>query len=163
MKLSRSVNPCNPGFRSSCALCCGSHNFSHISDPVAGPDNPAPGNGLLPLFEDAMHCPHIICIDPESKRIGCSIYSDRRLCLPSIEQFFDKTCATFFCRAWEVLSDDEVLFAARLMGDWYFYSLLIQDIPALQAMFRSYGDPDVMPAEKVLEIKHGLGHLIHSG
>lgn len=159
------VNICQPGHNASCALCCGSHNFNAGPDEITrflmsrgrGEKRPA-GDGMC-LFEDATRCPHIGIINGDARTIGCLIYLRTANGDPA-ESFFKYTCKNFSCRARETLSREEILFAARLMRDWYYYSLLINEITLLQGLFRKYGLPERIPREELVLLKRGLAGLL---
>lgn len=110
-----------------------------------------------------MRCPYLVSSGAGSVggRIGCSIYDDRSGCSESVRSFFERTCAGFFCRAWDELSDNEVLFAAKAAGDWYYYSLLIQDIPFLRELYRRSGGGPV-PPEDMRSVRERLDLLMLS-
>lgn len=108
----------------------------------------------LPLrYSDAMSCPHVAILDAQEGRIGCRIYESSHEEDASLRQFFDATCRTFYCRAWDSLSDQEVLFAASLTGDWYYYSLLIQEIVTLRKLYRRYETAKSMPSMELEKLK----------
>lgn len=158
----RGVNPCRPGYGASCALCCGSHNYNLGSEEIEalfirryaeGPRPPykhpySVSSGKL--YADAMQCPHV-GLSPDDE-ICCIIYSepDKK---GEVLSFFNGTCRNFFCPAWDILTDREITFAARLMRDWYFYSLLINDIESLQELCSSYSSPEDIPEDAVEELK----------
>ena len=77
-----------------------------------------------------------------------------------VERFFRGTCKNFYCKAWDDLTDEEVLFAARLMGDWYYYGLFINDIAAVQEMFALYGEPENVPPEEIESLKLILEQML---
>jgi hypothetical protein len=163
------ISICQPG-RASCALCCGSHNYmARIGDieslftrrasicggafqgndmaiSACGPDVPK-------VIDDAIQCCFVGYIDAERKKIGCLLYAgegrpDRRF-----ENLKSGLCEHFSCLAREVLDEDEIGFAAELMGDWFYYGLLINDINLLRETKRNYKSPGDVPAEKLSAIK----------
>ncbi|HOP62659.1 MAG TPA: hypothetical protein PK358_16000 [Spirochaetota bacterium] len=105
------------------------------------------------LYREAMQCPHVGII--EGSEICCLIYDD-----PGKEgdllSFFNGTCRNFCCPAWDVLTDREIIFAARLMGDWYYYSLLINDVETLQNLCADYGSPGDVTEEELESLKEEL-------
>ncbi len=161
---SRKINRCRPGLGASCALCCGSHNYRlsieelehlYIARGEKGPEIPLRHPESLSeekIFPDAMQCPHVAVTEGEFTEIGCLIYRDTELS-GETGSFFKGTCSNFYCTAWDTLSDEEVLFAAGLMKDWYYYSLLINDIETLQELCADYRDPEDVPLERLEELK----------
>ncbi len=157
------VNICQPGYGASCALCCGSHNF------ITSPGNAAAvyrrrasaGGGpiLEPLQADAIQCAHVGFIEKTCETIGCLIYRN-----PPEEntnnRFFTYTCKNFSCAAREMLTDEQIVFAARLMGDWYYYSLLITDIPLLQSYSRDFGDAGRVSPQELARLKERLREML---
>jgi len=164
---SEKINICRPGFDASCALCCGSHNYTLPREELEhlfivrgerGPDIPLKhpeSSSEEKIFSDAMQCPHVAVTGGNCSEIGCLIYRDSEG-RGDAESFFRGTCSNFYCAAWDTLSDEEVLFAAGLMGDWYYYSLLINDIETLQELCADYRDPEDVPAGRLEELKNIL-------
>lgn len=159
------TNICQPGYNASCALCCGSHNFT--ADPVGiariltergrGEERQMDSGGRL--FEDGARCPHVGVIDEKMQVIGCLVYRSAAKGGP-LESFFEYTCRNFSCRARETLSEEEILFAARLMGDWYYYSLLINEITLLQGLFRKHRTPELVAPDELADLKRTLAGLL---
>ena len=155
----RALNRCQPGYGASCALCCGSHNYAMPPDRI---DELFRDRGREPcrapaahpyeavsekLFEDDMQCRHVGIRSSDPGQVCCLAYDDRDRD-GELESFFNGTCKNFYCPAWDHLEDREVLFAARLMGDWYYYSLFINDIETLKSFCARFEDPeDVTPGE----------------
>jgi hypothetical protein len=176
MYFPRTINICAPGNGASCALCCGSHNRVHpFEDRTAGKEcltargqvrhGPCPPAEFGPLslrYGDAMSCPYVAILDGPGERIGCRIYESAREEGPQALKFFTDTCKTFFCRAWDSLSDEEVHFAAALTADWYYYSLLIHEIVALRDLCRRHGTPESVPATELEDLKHYLEVRLNS-
>lgn len=77
-----------------------------------------------------------------------------------LESFFLGTCKNFYCGAWDNLTDMQVLFAAKLMGDWYYYSLFIHDIEAVQNLCALYSRPEDVPHEELLSLKQDLEEMM---
>jgi hypothetical protein len=161
------INRCQPGHGASCALCCGSHNYSIPPEdieelflvrgcdsperPIRHPEEARAGK----LFRDAMQCPHVGMQSPDPGLVCCLEYSniDRG---EEFESYFTGTCKNFYCQAWHDLTDRQVLFAARLMGDWYYYSLFINDIEAVHDFHAAYGEPDNVPPDELRSLKMEL-------
>ena len=45
---------------------------------------------------------------------------------------------------------------ARLMKDWFYYSLLINDIESVQNLCASYDSPEDVPEEELDELKQDI-------
>ncbi len=162
---SREINPCRPGYGASCSLCCGSHNYRMSYEEVsslfsergvAGAQRPYMHPFSVTkekLYRDAMQCPHV-ALDFDDE-IYCLMYNERDK-KGEILTFFNGTCSNFYCPAWDDLTDRQVVFAARLMHDWYYYSLLINDIEAVQNLCAEYDSPGDVPHEAVEELKAEL-------
>jgi len=161
---SEKINICRPGMGASCALCCGSHNYTvsreelehlFVARGEQGPEIPLKHpeySSEEKIFPDAMQCLHVGIITENCSEVGCLIYRDSEG-RGDAESFFRGTCSNFYCAAWDTLSDEEVLFAARLMRDWYYYSLLINDIETLQELCADYRDPEDVSLERLEELK----------
>lgn len=160
------VNICRPGFNASCSLCCGSHNFAMTKDELAQffsrrncgdiSDSPVISKGL---HNDGMQCP-LICLDIQKGIIGCNVYNNPASLPPELNLFFEKTCKTFFCKSAEILSDREILFAAELAGDWYFYPLLVGEVNHLRRMMEKYSRPNEVEEDYFEAVKKELLMLL---
>jgi hypothetical protein len=165
----RRINICKPGFGASCALCCGSHNFNlpleKIEILLQGRmrDSSAlyykhPHESLFEKrFSDGMQCPNV-AMDEENE-LFCLIYNDP-FKSAEVNSFFNGTCKNFYCPAWDYLSDEEVIFAAKLMSDWYYYGLLINNIEGLKELFAQYIDLAMVPYEELENIKQELHDMV---
>lgn len=152
MKKNHSINICRPGYGASCALCCGSHNYDAPPGEItalfrARLEFFLDGSKKQPLLPpkalpDALQCPHVAFTDEACSLIGCLYYHEKAM---QEDTFFKKTCKTFLCPAAEELSPEEIIYAARLCGDWFYYSLLIHEIKFLRSLMNRYPDPDKMP------------------
>jgi hypothetical protein len=167
------VNRCRPGSGASCAFCCGSHNYTlpleRIEDlfvkrgyercerPVRHPEDA----GEERLVSKGMQCPHVGIAESDQGLVSCLVYND---CDRggTLQSFFTGTCKNFLCPAWDELTDREVLFAAGLMGDWYYYSLLINDMVTLCNICAEYGSPEDVPPEGLETIKRELDERLHA-
>ncbi len=99
-----------------------------------------------------MQCPHVGILSSGTGQVCCLVYDDHdRDADP--DSFFSGTCKNFYCPAWDYLTDREVLFAARLMGDWYYYSLFINDIESLKSLYARYGCPEDVPPDELDTLK----------
>lgn len=167
------VNPCRPGHGASCAFCCGSHNYTLQPELVEEiftkrESNPATiycsrhpeESDNEKLVQDGMQCPHIGISESEPGIVCCLVYTND--CKkPALKSFFDGTCKNFYCTAWNELTADQVLFAAGLMQDWYYYSLLINCNDLLVELYADYGCPSDVPALKLEEIKKELAQKLY--
>jgi hypothetical protein len=118
-----------------------------------------PAAVLEPLHRDAIQCGYIGFIDSDRTRIGCIAYHLGPEKHPAGD-FFGYTCKNFSCLSREVLSDTEILFAARLMGDWFYYSLLITDIAVLREYHERFTEPQEVPPAALARLKEYLAGLL---
>lgn len=161
------VNRCQPGHGASCAFCCGSHNYAmppeEIEEMFMERGHQGPGQTMLhqaeqcaeKLFHDAIQCSHVGVNPSDPGVVGCLLYGEHDRG-GDVESFFNGTCKTFYCPAWDNLTDRQVLFAARLMADWYYYSLLINDIETVHDLCASYDRPEDVPPEELCRLKERL-------
>jgi len=162
-----SINPCRPGFGASCSFCCGSHNFTvspaEIEDIFINRGyNQDDSTGLHPeqsmeekLVSEGMQCPNIGISGSDPSIVCCLVYTSPSKG-PGLESFFKGTCRHFQCAAFSSLADREVLFAAELMKDWYYYSLLINSIETVKELYAEYGNSENVPAHVLDDIKEEL-------
>ncbi|MCX7678357.1 MAG: hypothetical protein N2316_03980 [Spirochaetes bacterium] len=94
------------------------------------------------LYDDGMQCPFVILMDDNT--IGCAIYPHRGDSDMRFDCFQNYTCKYFSCISHELLSDDEILYAARLFRDWYYYSLFIHSIDLLKTFKCSHPIPEAV-------------------
>jgi len=164
MKPPENVNRCRPGYGASCALCCGSHNYASGPEKtdavfrrrgrIFRESLPLIEQGILspkelkhelgtPVeklkYPDAMQCPYTGYLEENDSVISCLAYAHPAVLEPEYCRFFTGTCKNYYCNAWHLLTDEEVLFAASLTRDWYCYSLFISDIPFLKKTFSNLG------------------------
>jgi hypothetical protein len=180
--MKRTINICQPGHGASCALCCGSHNMTggrealfaeftrrslHRHDRASGEAVITAGESgtgtrayagsehLLKAHTDGIRCPHVGFIDADRRLIGCLIYSD---CpgRAGTRGFFEYTCRNFSCAAREILDDDEILFAALITRDWYYYGPLVNSIDLLKRLYRDYRAPGNVPEGTLEAVKRRL-------
>ncbi len=161
------INRCQPGHGASCSLCCGSHNYTLGQDEIeelfiarghaqAGyPLRHQEESTKKKLFEDAMQCSHLGMDPSDPGVIRCMIYDEHDRG-DAVESFFNGTCKTFYCPAWHELTDRQVLFAARLMGDWYYYSLFINHVESVLDVCARYDDPGDVPDDELCALKEEL-------
>jgi len=153
------INICRPGFGASCALCCGSHNYTLEPAEISAlfKEEEREGKSEAPVypkrFDDAIQCPHVGYTSGPEPVIGCLKYRESA---DSSDAFFNKTCKTFFCPASDHLTREEIIFAARLCADWYYYSLLIHEIELLKSLAKEFSDPAMMPPERLRALKERL-------
>lgn len=168
------VNPCRPGFNASCSLCCGSHNYTVSIDRIEEifikrcneknslhkkhPEDSSEEK----LVHDGMQCPLIGISESEPWLLSCLIYSDSNK-EEELKSFFNGTCRNFFCTAWHNLTERHILFAAELMQDWYYYSLLINSPDIIMELCAEYDNPDDISPELLAELKINLTEKITDG
>jgi hypothetical protein len=107
------------------------------------------------LFRDEMQCSHVGILSSNPGVVCCLLYDDEDRG-NGIESFFNGTCRNFYCQAWYDFTDRQVLFAARLMGDWYYYSLLIHNIEAVHDLCAMYNHPEDVPPDELISLKNEL-------
>ena len=112
------------------------------------------------ILEDAMQCPYI-AVDIKSNIIGCVVYNNRSVLPEDYNQFFEKTCRTFYCRSAEILDDREILFAAELAADWYYYPLLINEVNLLREIMEIYSRPGLVEEGFFDNIKKKLRSMLN--
>jgi len=161
------INRCQPGYNASCSLCCGSHNYTKPKNLIEEmfskrAEDYIIGNAVYQeeayypkLFEEEMQCQNLGEMPGDPGLIGCLTYCDHDL-KPDTKYFFDGTCKKFLCDAWHDLTDRQVLFAAELMEDWYYYSLLIKDIELVYELCATYNSPSDVPTEELDLLKEDL-------
>ncbi len=111
------------------------------------------------LFREEMQCPNLGMQSSDHGLVGCLIYNDHAMG-GEIESFFSGTCKAFHCPAWYDLTDKQVLFAAELMGDWYNYSLFINDIESVHEICAQYSRPEDVPADELSILKEELAERL---
>ena len=102
-----------------------------------------------------MQCPYVCIIDSDPGLVGCLIYFEDHNG-SRIESYFKGTCKTFLCAAWYELTDRQILFAAEMMKDWVYYSLLIKSLEILTDLTVEYDHPKDVPDEILQELKIDL-------
>lgn len=159
------INRCRPGYGASCSLCCGSHNYVIPQDEIEElflargqglPARPSPHpeeSHAEKLIMDAMQCSHVCMLSADNGLLSCLIYDAHDNEEEDIKKYFTGTCCNFYCPAWHNLTDRQVLFAARLMQDWYYYSLFINDIEAIHEICATYSEPEDVPFEELRRLK----------
>lgn len=169
----KKVNPCRPGHGASCAFCCGSHNYTLRHDQIEKifenrDSNPASKlhtrhpeeSDYEKLVKDGMQCPHTGISADEPGIVCCLAYNDNDKA-PAFRSFFRGTCKNFYCAAWKELTAEQILFAAGLMQDWYYYSLLINCIDILVELCADYDSPSDVDEERLDELKLELAEKLH--
>ncbi len=162
------INRCRPGYGASCSFCCGSHNYTvspeQIEDIFIGRGNESNSRRKLKhpeqssepkLVKEGMQCGNVGITDDEPGIVCCLTYNDDHTGC-GFESFFTGTCKHFLCVAWNELTDRQVLFAAELMRDWYYYSLLINSLEILMDLCAEYDRPDDIPDDVLDDIKSEL-------
>lgn len=158
------INRCQPGYGASCSLCCGCYNYKlsqeqledmFVKRAMETPERPLkhPEESFSEkLYQDDMQCVHV---GLRHGVLGCLVYNetDRG---EEFESFYNGTGKNFFCPAWANLTDEQVVFAAQLMADWYYYGLFINDIEAVHELYAVYGHPEHVPGDELEELKEEL-------
>jgi hypothetical protein len=104
------------------------------------------------LIKDGMQCPYIGISDYDHIHLCCLIYSEDHKD-KIYEPFFNGTCKNFLCAAWDELTYQEVLFAAELMKDWYYYSLLVNSLEIVKKLYAEYKTPKDITEDTLDELK----------
>jgi hypothetical protein len=163
----RSVNPCQPGFGASCSLCCGSHNNTLNKDELEKiySERSADLSAFKPahpedapyekLFDQEMQCANFGELPGEPGILGCLVYHTEEL-TGDAASFFHGTCKVFTCPACQNLDDRQILFAAELMQDWYYYGLFLNDLVRLEEFHAEYGSAENVPEDVLEELKEEL-------
>ncbi len=116
---------------------------SYYVDPSDQLFNPA----IPALFRDCPRCPFTGFIGRE-KIIGCLLDGEDDPSYLHHECFLSYRGKIFTCPAREILSDEEILFAARLTRDWYYYGILIHEAEMLRRLGEDYSVPEKVSAER---------------
>lgn len=104
------------------------------------------------LVKEGMQCGNVGISGSDPGIVGCLTYmDDHKGC--GFESFFTGTCKHFLCVAWNELTDRQVIFAAKLMKDWYYYSLLINSLEILMDLCAEYERPEDVPDEVLEDLK----------
>ncbi len=103
--------------------------------PLSEDSKEAPNQEYEKHIADGIQCPYIGTVTDKGQ-IGCLIYHNQERESEERQQFFTKTCSTFYCTAWHMFPDEEILFAAELFQDWYYYSILINDTVYLKDLYK---------------------------
>ncbi|PKL40414.1 MAG: hypothetical protein CVV44_02090 [Spirochaetae bacterium HGW-Spirochaetae-1] len=115
---------------------------------------------LDPLFDGCLQCPYVTFID-DNEALGCFLYpengGDRNRDCYNVYR-----SKNFTCPARESLSENEILYAACLTGDWFYYSILIHAAPLLQAIMEKYPRPDEVDTTALERLKQDLWDRIRS-
>ena len=167
MAYNQSINRCQPGHGSSCSLCCGSHNYTFSIEEIENIFEKRGQNSdniflkhpeisdFIKIFPNELQCSHVGIIPSEHGNPGCLLYDDYNL-ESKLGIFYKGTCKRFHCPAWDELTDEQVIYAARLMKDWYYYSLFINDIEAVQELHATYSNPEDVPDDELDIIKEEI-------
>ncbi|HEY3446209.1 MAG TPA: hypothetical protein VGK67_07580 [Myxococcales bacterium] len=150
------LNPCQPGPNTSCAVCCGLHvgypsraaiaeKLQARFDALSGRPADEFGKAAIALtaqrrtsgvFGEAVaHCTLAGFLDPGGRRVGCLGHrmATRGPDLRDLGSYGALTCEEFQCPAVGAYSDDEIALAREACDDWYLYGLVITDPTFLHA------------------------------
>lgn len=116
---------------------------------------------LPALFEDCPCCPFAGYVDGD-RHAGCLLYPEDHPPELRYECFQSYRGKLFSCQAWDILSDNEVLYAARLTGDWYYYSIIIHDVETLRHLMGTWPHPADIPAKYFEDLKIRLNERVAS-
>jgi hypothetical protein len=102
------------------------------------------------IFEGLPRCPFVGFL-ADGTTAGCILHPGDNSPDLRHECFQSYRGKIFSCRARELLSIDEIRYAARLTRDWYYYGILIHDEDLLRGMMKDHPEPGEVPP-KELEI-----------
>lgn len=167
-----SLNICRPGFNATCSLCCGSHNYKLTPDECNSLFKKRSiriRNGffvnqtenIAVVVPGAMQCRYVGHTDYDRNEIGCLIHDNEPKMTPSEKDFFRKVCSTFYCKGRDVLSKKEILFAAELTRDWFYYPILITEIKYLRKLVNIYENPGKVTEPEIKKIKNDLNEILN--
>lgn len=192
MSDNRMVNICRPGHGASCALCCGSHNVratrgdigelmsrraealreysrAYIVREMAAGRSPMTGSyycaprpyhiTLPRLFDKGIQCPFAGFTDGEAA--GCLLYPEGGVYGSKRDCFQCYGGKAFLCGA-GALRREEIEYAARTAGDWYYYPVLIHEPEYLRAVMAAHPEPEKISREAFAEIGTRLEEFILS-
>lgn len=126
---------------------------------VPGGD-PVPGESIREIFSDCPRC-HFIVLEEDGGTVGCALHGDS----PGEDRFdcvLSYSGKRFRCAVHGALGDDEVGYAAKLTGDWYYYSILIHSTTILRETMRAHPSPGDVPREIMARLRERLRAEIHS-
>ncbi len=96
------------------------------------------------LFQDCPRCPFVGFISRE-RDTGCLLGREDDLPGFRHECFLNYRGKIFTCAARDELTDEEILYAARLTRDWFYYSILVHEAELLRLSIREYSVPEEVP------------------
>ena len=108
-----------------------------------------------PLHKDTLQCPYVTVVD-DNITIGCYLYPEGVHGSRNLDCFNAYRSKRFLCRAMDTLTDEEVLYAARLTGDWYYYSILIHHHSFLKKLMDEHPEPGCIDETGMIEISREL-------
>ena len=115
---------------------------------------------LPKLYDDGLQCPFVSSME-DPREIGCALYPNTGEEDLRFECFQNYTCKYFSCQSRELLTDREVLFAARLLGDWYYYTMMIHSINILRDVIIEYTSPEMVSPRALTDIRNRLVTFHH--
>ncbi|MBN1495537.1 MAG: hypothetical protein JXA07_02135 [Spirochaetes bacterium] len=116
---------------------------------------------LPPMFNNCPQCPFLGMADEEHKAVCLLADSDTDHNIRH-ECFLSYRGKEFICRAKEMLTDNEICYAAIFAGDWYYYSILIHSQNLLDSLMRDYSDPCSIPLKRRELVKRKLEERIRN-
>jgi hypothetical protein len=139
---------------------------SYYIDPSDRLFNPA----VPALYQDCPRCPFVGFVSKD-RLAGCLLVREDDPSDLRHECFLSYRGKIFTCPARESLHDKEILYAARLARDWYYYGILIHEPELLRRLMEEHPDAGEVPAlrrealERELEKRVSANrelHAIHS-
>ncbi len=107
------------------------------------------------LYDDGLQCPFVAYIG-DGNILGCALYPREEKEDYRYDCFQNYTCKYFSCPASDVLTDAEILFAAKLFRDWYYYTLLIHSVDILKKLAHEYSNPENIPSGEIKKLREIL-------
>lgn len=111
---------------------------------------------VQPLFMADL-CTFTGFVTSEPNIIGCLLHEGREGALRH-DCPRNYSSKNFTCPAKERLTSSEILFAAQLFRDWFYYSLLIQSRDLLSQLTEKYLKPGDLPADEIISLKEILNN-----
>ncbi|MBN2161130.1 MAG: hypothetical protein JW807_17215 [Spirochaetes bacterium] len=125
----------------------GSYYYSAEGEPFA--------LSMPAIFEDCPRC-HFVGYVDDDRHVGCILYPHDRPADLRHDCFQSYPGKVFTCSASEELADREILYAARLARDWFYYSLLIHAPERLRAVMKEHPDPGMIPDDELDALRREL-------
>ncbi len=121
-------------------------------------------NGIIitipKLYEDGLQCPFVCLLDDGT--VGCAIYPAHGEDDMRFDCFQNYTCKYFSCASKKILIGEEILYAARLFRDWYYYTLFIHSIDIIRKFRLAHPIVEKIEESALTELKQLLDASLRS-